>query len=200
MSSFDLILLAIALSMDAMAVTISNALCFPSTPSRRRIAMACTFGLFQCLMPILGYCSVRLVVWAAPAEVGGTQISLPQLMETYSGFVALILLGFIGGQMLFDAVRELREPLACSSSQSHLGTKAIIAQAIATSIDAFAVGVTFASISANVVVWSSVIGIVTALLCLGSIWFASRLGTMFGARAKIVGGLVLIAIGIKAVL
>lgn len=200
MSAIDLLLLAFALAMDAMAVTISNSLCFPHTPIRRRIGMALTFGFFQFLMPVLGYLSVKFVVYIVPQSLVGASHSLPELMSTYSGFLALILLGFIGIQMLIDAVQEMRSSLECPAHHEVLSVRALLAQAVATSIDAFAVGVTFASLSADIAWCSSVIGVMTAALCFGAMGIASRLGVMFGAKAKLLGGLVLIAIGIKAVL
>ncbi len=118
------VVVGIALAMDAMAVTLSNTLCEPDMTRAKKLAMPLAFALFQAAMPVAGY-------------FGGTLIA--PIIEAYSGIVSLVILAIVGGKMALEALREMREPEACSPSKLTYGT--IFLEAIATSIDAFVVGV-----------------------------------------------------------
>ena len=124
----EALVLGVALAMDAMAVTLSNSLCEPDMPRSKKFAMPVAFALFQMGMPIAGF-------------FGGTLVA--PLIEAYAGIVSLVILGFVGGKMVWEAVHEMREPESCSSSR--LTWPTIGMEAIATSIDAFVVGVSFAA-------------------------------------------------------
>ena len=189
MGSFDLanlaeaMLLGVALAMDAMAVTLSNSLCEPHMPFSKKIAMPIAFAIFQVAMPIAGF-------------FGGTLIA--GLIDAYAGIVSLAILAFVGGKMVWEAVRELREPETCETASLTFAT--IFFEAIATSIDAFVVGVSFAATGKNIVLYSGAIGVMT-FLCCGFVLVLGRcLGERFGARAQVAGGIVLILIGLKAFL
>lgn len=177
------IVLGIALAMDAMAVTLSNSLCEPDMPLSKKLGMPVAFALFQMAMPVFGY-------------LGGTLIA--EYIERYAGIVSLGILAFVGGKMIFEAVRELREPETCPAAR--LTWAMIGMEAVATAIDAFVVGVSFAAEGKDVVLYCGMIGVTTLLCCLLILVLGRRLGERFGARAEIAGGIVLIAIGVKAFL
>lgn len=177
------IVLGIALAMDAMAVTLSNSLCEPDMPLSKKLGMPVAFAVFQMGMPVLGY-------------LGGTLIA--GHIERYAGIVSLAILAFVGGKMIIEAVRELREPEACPTVR--LTWAMIGMEAVATAIDAFVVGVSFAAEGKDVVLYCGMIGLTTLLCCLLVLAVGRRLGERFGSRAEIVGGIVLIIIGIKAFL
>lgn len=174
-------LLGVALAMDAMAVTLSNSLCEPNMPLSKKLAMPLAFAVFQVLMPVLGY-------------FGGTLIA--HIIDEYAGIVSLAILAFVGGKMIMEAIEELRHPEACSASSLTFGTIGL--EAIATSIDALVVGVSFVAGGKNVWLYSGAIGVTTFFCCLFVLLLGRKLGERFGSHAQIAGGLVLIAIGIQA--
>lgn len=177
------LILGVALSMDAMAVTLSNTLCEPNMPRMKKLAMPVMFGLFQAGMPVLGY-------------MGGNLIAA--YIEAYAGIVSLVILAFVGGKMIFEAVHELREPESCSTTS--LSYPTILFESVATSIDAFVIGVSLAASHANTLMYACSIGITTTACCFIVLVIGRRLGEHFGARAQIAGGIVLICIGLKAFL
>ena len=179
----EALVLGVALAMDAMAVTLSNSLCEPDMPRSKKFAMPVAFALFQMGMPIAGF-------------FGGTLVA--PLIEAYAGIVSLVILGFVGGKMVWEAVHEMREPESCSSSR--LTWPTIGMEAVATSIDAFIVGVSFAASGKDIVLYGGAIGLTTFACCLAVLLIGRKLGEHFGARAKVAGGVVLILIGIKAFL
>ena len=181
--ALEALVLGVALAMDAMAVTLSNSLCEPDMPTSKKFAMPVLFALFQMAMPIAGF-------------FGGTLVA--PLIEAYAGIVSLVILGFVGGKMIWEAVQELREPEQCPTT--HLTYPTIFFEAIATSIDAFVVGVSLAAAGANIVLYGAAIGITTLVCCLAVIALGRRLGAHFGPRAEVVGGIVLIIIGLRAFL
>ncbi len=222
----EIVLLGIALSMDAFAVTISNTFVYQNNSKARALLMPVAFGLFQGLMPCIGYFLGNLV---------------SGVISHYAGIITFAILGFIGAKMIWDALHEEREadctneqkydvpnsdhsdltksltnsedfsnsassnnsPNSSNSSNSSkqvLPLSVLGLQAIATSIDALAVGVSFAALSVNVVLAASLIALTTALMCCIALVLGRRFGSMLGERATILGGIVLIAIGIKALL
>lgn len=175
--------LGVALAMDAMAVTLSNTLREPDMPLSKKLGMPIAFAVFQAGMPVLGF-------------FGGTLIA--SYIDAYAGIVSFVILAFVGGKMILDAVRELRTPEACAPSELTWGM--IGMEAIATAIDAFVVGVTFAAEGKDVVLYSGMIGATTLVCCLLVLAVGRKLGERFGSRAQLVGGAVLICIGLKALL
>lgn len=179
----EALILGFALAMDAMAVTLSNTLCEPDMPRSRKLAMPIAFALFQMGMPIAGY-------------FGGTLVA--PFIEAYAGIVSFLILAFVGGKMVWEAVRELHEPESCPASR--LTWPMIFMEAIATSIDAFVVGVSFAAGGKDIVLYGGAIGVTTFACCLAVLVVGRRLGSHFGPRATIAGGVVLILIGLKALI
>lgn len=181
MGTLTLFFLALGLSMDAFAVSISNGMCYRGFGRKQAFAASFSFGLFQMLMPIIGYFAGR---------------TFSNAIRSADHWIALILLGIIGGKMVFDGIQELRHPEACSASQSFTW-KILLLQAFATSIDALAVGISFAVMQVNIVTASAFIGIITFSLCIIGSLLGSRFGLLLGKKAEICGGLILVAIGLK---
>lgn len=185
MSLFEIVLLGVALSADAFAVTISNMFAYPDESRARQLMMPVLFGLFQGLMPLAGYLA------------GGAAATL---IERYSGIVTLVILGFIGGSMLREGVTAILHPKEEGDVEAggRLTAAKLLLQAVATAIDAFAVGVSLRARAVNILFAAPVIGVTTALLCLVALAVGRRLGEALGDRAQIAGGAVLVCIGLRA--
>lgn len=186
----EIIVLGIALSADAFAVTISNCFVYASESRRRLMLMPLMFGLFQMLMPIAGY------------FMGGLAA---EIIEKYSGIVSLVILGIIGGNMVYEGLSAILgkgeaedEPVAGGIAAKRLTFTEVFVQAIATAIDAFAVGVSLRARSVDIVLSASTIGLTTFACCCVALAIGRRLGKLLGDYAEVVGGVVLIGIGIKA--
>ena len=184
----EIILLGVALSADAFAVTISNTFVYASESKRRLVLMPVMFGLFQGLMPLLGY------------FVGGLAA---EVIERYAGIITLVILGIVGGNMIREGAEALLHP--GEDEAEHAGPVAkrltmvtILAQAFATAIDAFAVGVSLRAQAVNIVVAASIIALTTFVLCLAALAMGRKLGEVLGDRAQVAGGSVLVLIGLKA--
>ena len=182
MNSLDLIwllLIAISLSIDCFAVSISISISL-KTPSPLQISrVALSFGVFQALMTLVGWL------------IGQTIVGL---IEAYDHWFAFGLLIFIGLRMLWEAFRSKN-----GEKKNVDMTKGLIllGLAIATSIDALAVGLTFSLLDVNLALASSIIGITAVLATLIGFALGKRVGRLFGKRAEAIGGIVLIAIGIR---
>ncbi len=181
MDIITLLLLGVGLSMDAFAVSISNGMCYTNFDKKHALITSLSFGVFQALMPIIGFFAGNLFSTAIQAA---------------DHWIALILLSFIGGKMLVDAIGEIRHPEECVCSRP-IDFKTILLQAIATSIDALAVGVSLALIQVNIVSASSAIGLITFICCMIGTFIGKKFGSLLKEKAEIFGGLILIGIGIK---
>lgn len=185
MTILTLIITALALAMDAVAVAIASGLSVKDLKLTDAFKMAAIFGAFQALMPLLGY---LLASWFTASSAAW--------LKDYDHWVAFILLGGIGIKMVLDA-RRFNQNAADEKIHSPFRTNKLIVLGIATSLDAFAVGVTFSLMEAGLAATVIIIGAVTFLLCLPAVWFGSRLGRRYAKRAEILGGVVLIGIGGK---
>ena len=197
MGLLEILMLGVALATDAFSVTISNTFAFDDHRFSRLMRMPLFFGLFQFGMPLAGY------------FVGGIAA---ELIEKYAGIVSLVILGFIGSNMLYSGYKALKEDAseedeeeAQQGAQQEAQQGAItlsygklVFQAVATVIDAFAVGVSFRAHSVDILVASALFGIITAILCTIALFIGKKLGSLLGDRAEMVGGIVLILIGLKA--
>ena len=182
MASFTLILTALGLSADCFAVSVSGS-CAMGRPTRlQMVRTAFAFGLAQFLMPVIG--------WAGGREVA-------ELIGRYDHWVAFGLLALVGGHMLKEAAEG--EDDSAASTDITRGPRLILL-AIATSIDALAVGLTLAFLKVDIVLASSVIGATAFAVTLAGFVVGTRLGALAGRQARLVGGLILIAIGVKTVL
>lgn len=193
MGLLEILMLGVALATDAFSVTISNTFAFDDHRFSRLMRMPLFFGLFQFVMPLAGY------------FVGGIAA---ELIEKYAGIVSLVILGFIGSNMLYSGYKALKEDASeeneeeaqqgAQQSAITLSYGKLVFQAVATAIDAFAVGVSFRAHSVDILVASALFGIITAILCTIALFIGKKLGSLLGDRAEMVGGVVLILIGLKA--
>ena len=193
MGLLEILMLGVALATDAFSVTISNTFAFDDHRFSRLMRMPLFFGLFQFGMPLAGY------------FVGGIAA---ELIEKYAGIVSLVILGFIGSNMLYSGYKALKEDASeeeeeeaqeeAQQGATTLSYGKLVFQAVATAIDAFAVGVSFRAHSVDILVASALFGIITAILCTIALFIGKKLGSLLGDRAEMVGGVVLILIGLKA--
>jgi putative Mn2+ efflux pump MntP len=199
--TLEILLLGLALSADAFAVTVSNSFVYQGESRARLALMPVFFGAFQALMPLLGY------------FLGGLAA---ELIDAYAGIVTLAILGLIGGNMVREGVGALRrsgEEAEDAGSGAGAGSGAdadagggrltvgiLLMQAIATAIDAFAVGVSLRAQAVDLLYSVTVIGLTTAACCVVALAIGRRVGRLLGDRAEVAGGIVLIAIGLKALL
>ena len=183
----EILLLGLALSADAFSVTVSNCFVYSGERKRRLLLMPVFFGAFQGFMPVVGY------------YLSGVAATL---IERYAGIVTLVILGIIGGNMIREGTHALRhpeeEPSADAGARLTLGV--LVFQAIATAIDAFAVGVSLRAQSVEIVSAGILICCTTAVCCLVALAIGRKLGPLLGDRAEVVGGTVLVLIGLKAFL
>lgn len=186
MTGIEIIILGIALSMDAFAVTISNMFSYRAISKKRALLMPVFFGVFQGIMPLLGYFAGQ---------------AFSSLISQYAGIITFVILGFIGGKMIWDAHKESKEAKSDSIDEEKPAAKLTLGvlffQASATSIDALAVGVSFAALSVNVIFAAITICLTTALCCTIALLVGRKFGEMLGSKATVIGGIVLIVIGIK---
>lgn len=193
MTIIEIVILGVALAMDAFAVTVSNVFCYRGASRARLLMLPVAFGIFQGLMPLLGF------------FLGGL---VGNIIEQYAGIVTLVILGLIGGNMIKEGISDLREARAAREAggdvcdlapdAAALTLKVVLVQAIATSIDAFAVGVSLRAASVNIAEAAIIITLTTFLCCVVALAIGKRFGSMLGERAEIVGGVVLVIIGVKA--
>ena len=180
MTIWTLFLLALGLSMDAFAVSVSNSLCFAGLRRRDGALTSAAFGIFQGLMPILGFFAGRLFAEAVSAV---------------DHWIAFVLLGFIGGKMLAGELRA-GEAGACAP-QKRFSLRLVLVQAVATSIDALAVGVSLAALAVNIWSAAAFIACVTFACCLVGHAVGRRFGALLGSKAQVLGGVILIVLGAK---
>lgn len=178
MSTLTLIGIAIGLAMDAFAVAIGAGLQLCQVTKRQTFRLAWHFGLFQAFMPILGWLAgLTLVDYIAPVD----------------HWIAFGLLGFIGGKMIYEALKEEEQPDRCDPTKGWT----LVMLSIATSIDALAVGLSLALLGVDIWYPALVIGIVAGALTIVGLELGTRFGALLGRRMEIVGGVILIGIGLK---
>ena len=175
MKLWELFLLAVGLSMDAFAVSICKGLSVKKATVKEAATAGIYFGGFQALMPILGYFLGR---------------SFQSLIADIDHWIAFVLFSLIGIQMIRESKGE-------ENVNSSFGVKEMIPLAVATSIDALAVGVTFAFLQVEMIPAVCMIGCVTFLFSAIGIWIGNLFGKRYKTRAEIMGGLILILIGLK---
>ena len=168
MSISEIVLIGIALSMDAFAVCIASSMVYTNMTGPRKLSMPIMFGLFKGIMPILGFFLGSL-------------------------FASLLILGIIGINMIREGLAKDEE-----SEPKKLTLWILLVQAVATSIDAFAIGVSFAANSANIWQSAPIIAVTTFVLSLIAVFVGTKAGEKLGDKAEILGGIILIIIGIKS--
>ncbi|WP_022665146.1 manganese efflux pump MntP family protein [Desulfospira joergensenii] len=181
MDTIDILIIALALAMDAAAVSLGAASAGYAGNKRAVFRLAFHFGLFQALMPLLGY------------FLG---ISFVSYVQAFAHWIAFALLLFVGGRMLISGMDKTGETLKKDPSKG----MTMVVLSIAVSLDAMAVGVSFAMMEVRIWMPVLVIGLVTSAVSWLAIMIGRRLGDLFGKSMEIVGGLVLVGIGIRIVL
>lgn len=174
--------LGAGLAMDAFSVSLANGLHEPCMKKRKALAIAGIFALFQAAMPMLGWVCVHTVV-----EMFGA-------FQKFIPFIALILLCFIGGKMLYEGIKNK----GCEENMSAATLSALLVQGVATSIDALSTGFTISQYSAAMaLLCSAIIAAVTFVICFAGVYIGKKFGTKIAGKAGVLGGVILILIGIE---
>ena len=186
------ILFGVGLAMDAFSVSLANGLNEPGMKARRMCLIAGTFGVFQTLMPLLGWFFVR------------TAEQLFSVLQRFIPWIALLLLLYIGGKMLLEGIRNIRKKKTGEKDSEEmekaavLGFSGLLLQGIATSIDALSVGFTISEYSVSKAFPEAlIIGVVTFGICIAGIRIGRRAGVFLADKASIFGGCILIFIGLE---
>jgi len=186
---FNSILLGIGLAMDAFSVSLANGLNEPKMKIHKRFGIAGLFAVFQALMPLIGWICIHTIV------------QYFQAFEKFIPWIALILLGYIGGKMIYDGLKNGD----CECDKKEMGIGGLLIQGIATSIDALSVGFTISDYGLLMaVVCAVIIAIVTFAICISGVELGRLCATEIGKRCQslsgkltVIGGIILIFIGIE---
>jgi putative Mn2+ efflux pump MntP len=179
MDVLTIVLIAVGLAMDTFAVSIAKGIVTEHKRRESALLLASFFGGFQMLMPVIGYYA---------------GLSLREVIMGIDHWIALGLLTFIGLKMIYDSLRNVHE------TEEGLKLHSLLTLSVATSIDALMVGLSFAFLQTAIIVPILAIGFVTFLLSITGFFFGCGLGRIFGNKVGIIGGLILIAIGIRILL
>ena len=179
MGFVELLLVAVGLSMDAFAVSVCKGLSVKKVGVKHAALAGLYFGGFQFLMPVIGYL---------------LGFRFESVIESIDHWVAFVLLAFIGGNMIKESFGKGEE------LNDDFGVKTMLLMAIATSIDALAVGITFAFLEVQILPAAGLIGVTTFLLSFVGIYIGNAFGTRYKSRAELAGGIILVVIGVKILL
>lgn len=179
------LLIGIGLSMDAFAVSVCKGLGMSKLNKKQMFVIALYFGGFQALMPFIGW-------------VVGARFS--SYVSQYAHWIAFVLLAIIGGKMMHESVTESDDCENVEEKDKKLSHKELLMLAIATSIDALAVGISFAFLNVPIVPSIIIIGLTTFVISLAGVVIGNIFGSKYKNKAEIVGGLILVVIGLKIVL
>lgn len=180
MGFVEILLIGISLAADAFAVAVCKGLSLKKFSIKKGLIVGLYFGIFQGLMPVIGY-------------LLGT--TFKDLITSIDHWIAFVLLGTIGANMIREAFSKDEE-----SCNDKVDFKTMLPLAIATSIDALAIGITFAFLKVNIILSSSIITITTFILSVVGVAIGNKFGTKYKSKAEFIGGLVLILMGIKILL
>ena len=180
MGLLELFILAVGLSMDAFAVSVCKGLAMQKITVKKAAVVGIWFGGFQALMPALGY-------------LLGSQFK--DSITAIDHWIAFILLGIIGGNMIREACSG-----ECEKENDSLDIKTMFLLAVATSIDALAVGITFAFLKVNIAAAVSFIGVTTFVISAAGVKIGNIFGTKYKSKAELAGGIILILLGLKILL
>ncbi len=183
MGFLELFLIAIGLSADAFSVSVCKGLNMRKLNLKHAYLIALFFGVFQAVMPLIGY-------------LLGTGFS--EYIEKFDHWIAFALLAFIGGKMVIEAIRE--KDGGPEEKTDALSTGELTVLVVATSIDALAVGITFAFLKVNILPSVLLIGVTTFALSLGGVLLGNRFGAKYKTKAEVAGGVILVLIGLKILL
>lgn len=178
MDLLTIILIGIGLSMDALAVSVMGGVSLKKLHVRHAILIAFAFGFFQALMPLIG--------WA----VG---LTLKDYIQSFDHWIAFGLLAFVGGKMVYESFLIKEE----EKGKNILDIRTLLILAVATSIDALAVGINFGLLQISLLLAVVIIGLITFVLCFLGVYVGNRFGHIFENKLELIGGLILIGIGGK---
>ena len=181
----ELFLLGVGLSMDAFAVSVCKGLGMRKLNKKQALIIGLYFGGFQALMPFVGW-------------LLGSQFQ--KYITSIDHWIAFILLGFIGGKMMIEAVREWNEEEVVDVMDAPINHKNMLVLAVATSIDALAVGITFAFLGTPIVEAITIIGITTMVISIAGVVVGNFFGSRYKSKAEFIGGLILVLLGLKILL
>ncbi|MDO4581443.1 MAG: manganese efflux pump MntP family protein [Bacillota bacterium] len=179
MNTVSLLLIGLSLAMDAFAISISNGVAYGGD-KKQALLTAAAFGLAQGLMPMIGYYA---------------GYSCADIIASFDHWLAFGLLAVIGGKMIFDGIRQLRS--TAEPPPRRLTPRTLFLQAIATSIDALAIGVSFAALQVNIFKAAAIIAIVTFVCCVIGALGGKSWGGYLKKRAVLFGGVILVLLGVK---
>lgn len=182
MDIFTLLGIAIALAMDAFAVALAVGIALGPITGRHLFRLGFHFGLFQAMMPIIG--------WLAG-------ITVQKHIAAYDHWLVLGLLGFVGGKMIYEAFHEVGEEKRSGDPTRGMS---LVILSLATSVDALAVGLSLGVLEVSIWGPAVIIGLVAGVLTLVGMLLGRRIGTLWGKRVEIFGGLILIGIGVRIVI
>lgn len=181
----ELFLLGVGLSMDAFAVSVCKRLGMRKLNKKQALIIGLYFGGFQALMPFVGW-------------LLGSQFQ--KYITSIDHWIAFILLGFIGGKMMIEAVREWNEEEVVDVMDAPIDHKNMLVLAVATSIDALTVGITFAFLGTPIVEAITIIGITTMVISIAGVVVGNFFGSRYKSKAEFIGGLILVLLGLKILL
>ena len=178
MTGLEIWLLAVGLAMDCFAVSIASGIILKRARLRPMLVMAISFGFFQALMPLLGW-------------IGASFFS--HLIESVDHWIAFAILAFLGGRMILESFKDED----CRQTFNPASPKVVFTMAIATSIDALAIGITFAFLQVRLITSVTIIGCITFCFTIAGVLIGNVFGSKFKDKATILGGIILIGIGVK---
>lgn len=183
MNFFTVLLMAIGLAMDAFAVSITNGMLIAGVNIKHALRIAAYFGFFQAAMPLIG--------WLAG-------INFRNYIGMFDHWIALILLGFIGGKMVRESIDLKKESCPTEDQKKHdIDNKTLLFMAVATSIDALAAGVSFALLDTTIIEACILIGAITFIICFSGVLIGKKCNVLLKSRAELIGGIILIIIGLE---
>lgn len=185
MGFFEIFMIGVGLSMDAFAVAICKGLNMHRLDQMQTLVIALFFGGFQALMPFLGWLLGR---------------QFEAYITSFDHWIAFALLTFIGGKMILDVIHKKEDAEVCQTGESRLDLKELFVLAIATSIDALAVGISFAFLQVRIAAAITLIGCTTFVLSAAGVCVGHKFGAKYEDKATLVGGIILILIGVKILL
>ena len=178
----EFLLLGVGLAMDAFAVSICKGLAMRKVNKKQAVVIALFFGGFQAIMPIVGWFLCK---------------GFQNYIEAFDHWIAFALLAFIGAKMIVETLSEKEEDVVVEKMDPPLYMKEMLMLAIATSVDALAVGISLAALDRPIVESATIIGVVTFIISIVGVYIGNFFGNRYKKRAELAGGIILVLIGVK---
>ncbi len=178
----EFLLLGVGLAMDAFAVSICKGLAMRKVNKKQAVIIALFFGGFQAIMPVIGWLLCK---------------GFQTYIEAFDHWIAFALLAFIGVKMIIETLRKKEDDVVIEEMDPPLDMKEMLMLAIATSIDALAVGISLAALDRPIVESAAIIGVVTFVISIIGVYIGNFFGNRYKKRAELTGGIILVLIGVK---